>query len=112
MITIYQGETVDLLMSTSPGGGTLRGAEVSMTFFSRDSGVGVFASTDGCRGGAVPIKRLDDDVLLFRLPSRCSAYMKGVYDIEVMVRFKDGSLVERSGAIRVKESAIGKIVKF
>ncbi len=99
-------------MSTPLGGGTLRGAQVSMTFFSRDSGVGVFASTDGCRARAVPIRRLDDDVLLFRLPSGCSACMKGVYDIEVMVRFADGSLVGRSGCIRVKESAIGKMVKF
>ncbi|MDE6482925.1 MAG: hypothetical protein K2L01_04110 [Rikenellaceae bacterium] len=110
MIVIYQGETVDMLISTPPdNGGSLRKAEVSVTFFSRDKEVGVFASTSSCRGRAVPIKRLDDDVLFLRLPGRCSARMSGCYDIEVMVRYSDGTFVARKGAIVVKEAAIGRI---
>ncbi len=110
MIVIYQGETVDMLISTpAESGGSLRDAEVSVTFFSRDREVGVFASTSSCRGRAVPIKRLDDDVLFLRLPGRCSSRMSGRYDIEVMVRMADGTFVERNGAIVVREAAIGRI---
>ena len=109
MVVIYQGETVDLLISASDDRGeSLRDAEVSVTFFSRDKEMGVFASTSSCRGGAVPIERLDD-VLFLRLPGRCSARMSGRYDIEVMVRFSDGTFVERNGSIVVREAAIGRI---
>ena len=110
MVVIYQGETVDLLISASDDRGeSLRDAEGSVTFFSRDKEMGVFASTSSCRGGAVPIERLDDDVLFLRLPGRCSARMSGRYDIEVMVRFSDGTFVERNGSIVVREAAIGRI---
>ena len=45
MVVIYQGETVDLLISASDDRGeSLRDAEVSVTFFSRDKEMGVFAA--------------------------------------------------------------------